>query len=348
MNQSLISIIVPVYNVERYLEQCVNSVLAQTYTNFELILVNDGSTDTSGELCEQIKLSDARIKVFHKKNGGLSSARNHGIVKSKGVYVIFLDSDDYWAEAQALEHLINVAKKTKADVVRGEYKEVSEDGKEIYSPTIDKELLLLEGRCLNNETFARKILSRGHFSWLFLIKKSEIADIRFNEEQKFQEDIEFNIRFFSVPRNCVYTSLRFYAYRKRDNSIMSTPKVDNLKYSFLLSDTWHHYEELIHNDRGLQQFYRYNSIMMYYWTLNTLSTDNYFNNRESIIKDLSLKKRQKEVSCWARSNNQHYPFLIYVAPNLGVRWLRLHNKIKGYILAQGSRCKAFIKHLIKR
>lgn len=347
-NDILVSIIVPIYNVEHYLVDCLNSVLTQTYRNYEILLVDDGSTDGSLNVCYRFQNQDSRIKVFSKTNGGLSSARNYGINKSKGDYVIFLDSDDYWTEAQALEHLINVAKKTKADVVRGEYKEVSEDGKEIYSPTIDNELLLLEGRCLNNETFARKILSRGHFSWLFLIKKSEIADIRFNEEQKFQEDIEFNIRFFSVPRSCAYTSLRFYAYRKRDNSIMSTPKVDNLKYSFLLSDTWHHYEEQIHNDSGLQQFYRYNSIMMYYWTLNTLSTDNYFNNRESIIKDLSLKKRQKEISCWARSNNQHYPFLIYVAPDLGVRWLRLHNKIKGYILAQGSRCKAFIKHLIKR
>ncbi len=94
MNNSFISIIVPVYNVENYIRECLDSILSQTISNFELILVDDGSTDNSGKICEEYQEKDARIKVFHKENGGLSSARNKGIDEAKGEYFCFVDSDD--------------------------------------------------------------------------------------------------------------------------------------------------------------------------------------------------------------------------------------------------------------
>ena len=90
-----ISIIVPVYNVEKYLKRCIDSILNQSFTDFELILVDDGSTDNSGEIIDEYAIKDERIKVIHKENGGLSSARNVGIEYSKGNYIAFVDSDDY-------------------------------------------------------------------------------------------------------------------------------------------------------------------------------------------------------------------------------------------------------------
>ena len=90
-----ISVIVPVYNVENYLEKCVESILKQTYTNLEILLVNDGSTDTSGELCDQLAQRDQRIRVIHKENGGLSDARNRGIKEASSNLIGFIDSDDY-------------------------------------------------------------------------------------------------------------------------------------------------------------------------------------------------------------------------------------------------------------
>ena len=342
----LVSIIIPVYNVEEYLEDCLKSVVEQTFLDKEVILIDDGSTDSSCIICDNYSKKYSYIRTIHKENGGLSSARNRGIGEAQGEWIIFLDSDDYWIDSRALEHLINVAKKTKADVVRGEYKEVDENGKDLFSPNINREQLSLEGKCLNNKTFARKILSRGHFSWLLLIKKSQLGDIKFNEEQKFQEDIDFNIRFFSVPRNCVYTTFKFYAYRKRANSIMSTPKIENLKFSFLLSDTWHFFADKICNDKGLRSFYIYNSIMMYHWTLETLASDIYFNNRSSIIKDFALEERQKMVLGWARNDAQYYPFSVYITPIISVRILRYVTKAKGYIFTIGSRCKTFIKRII--
>ncbi|MBO5396700.1 MAG: glycosyltransferase [Clostridia bacterium] len=115
-NLPLISVIIPVYNVEKYLEECVNSVLAQTYKNIEIILVDDGSTDSSGKLCDSFAENHSNIKVFHKENGGQSTARNMGLEKAQGKYIYFLDSDDIIVP-DALEKLCAVAEADCADVV---------------------------------------------------------------------------------------------------------------------------------------------------------------------------------------------------------------------------------------
>ena len=102
-----LSIIIPVYNVEQYLQNCVQSVITQTYQDLQVILVNDGSTDSSGILCDQLAQQDSRIQVVHKENGGLSDARNAGLRVATGEYVLFLDSDDYYADNHVLDALVN-------------------------------------------------------------------------------------------------------------------------------------------------------------------------------------------------------------------------------------------------
>ena len=116
----LVSVIVPVYNVQDYLAECINSIIRQNYTHFELLLVDDGSTDNSGMLCEQYRKKDNRIKVIHKKNGGLSDARNYGIDKALGEYLTFIDSDDYVSEIY-LNALVNTAIHNNADIVQVEF-----------------------------------------------------------------------------------------------------------------------------------------------------------------------------------------------------------------------------------
>lgn len=105
-----VSVIIPVYNTEAYIHECVDSVIKQTYQNIEVILIDDGSQDNSPAICDSYATCDQRIKVIHKENGGLSDARNRGIDEASGNYVIFLDSDDYWATPSSLEELVNVAK----------------------------------------------------------------------------------------------------------------------------------------------------------------------------------------------------------------------------------------------
>ena len=120
---SLVSIIVPVYNVEPYIETCIQSLIRQTMGNIEVILVDDGSTDRSGELCDQYAEADERIRVIHKQNGGLSSARNAGISAAKGEYLLFVDSDDY-VSASLVEKTVSCAEQNQADVVVFDYQEI--------------------------------------------------------------------------------------------------------------------------------------------------------------------------------------------------------------------------------
>ena len=113
--EELISVIVPIYNVEKYLNKCIESIINQSYSNLEIILVDDGSKDSSGIMCDSYILKDKRIKVIHKENGGLSDARNVGIDKAKGEYIVFIDSDD-WIDEKMIEILYNIIKKNNSDI----------------------------------------------------------------------------------------------------------------------------------------------------------------------------------------------------------------------------------------
>lgn len=117
---SVVSIIIPIYNIEKVLPYCINSVLAQTFTNWELILVDDGSKDASGHICDEYAAKDNRIRVFHKKNGGVCSARNAGVAVASGEWVMYLDGDD-WIEPDMLESLLRKGEDTGADIVMGDF-----------------------------------------------------------------------------------------------------------------------------------------------------------------------------------------------------------------------------------
>lgn len=122
----MVSIIVPVYNAEKYLANTLDSIIRQSYKNFELLLINDGSTDKSKAICDKFALKDRRIKVLDKNNGGVSSARNYGLSVAEGEYVIFIDSDDYLT-ADMLETLVNDIESTKSDVAICGFWHVTED-----------------------------------------------------------------------------------------------------------------------------------------------------------------------------------------------------------------------------
>ena len=129
MDSTMISVIVPVYNVEPYLRKCLDSIVNQTYRDFEILIIDDGSTDGSGRICDEYAEKDSRIKVFHTENRGLSCARNLGLAEAKGEWIGFVDSDD-WIEPDMYEVLIRRAEETGADVVEcSHYKEL--DGKTI-------------------------------------------------------------------------------------------------------------------------------------------------------------------------------------------------------------------------
>lgn len=140
-----ISVIVPVYKVEKYIHKCVDSILAQTFTDFELWLVDDGSPDHCGAICDEYAQIDARVKVIHKKNGGLSDARNTALDVMNGKYIFFVDSDD-WISEDALEIMYSALERTGAKVATGNIVSVREDGTEqvLYSPVQDETVLIGE------------------------------------------------------------------------------------------------------------------------------------------------------------------------------------------------------------
>ena len=156
--QQLVSVIVPVYNVENYLRKCLDSVINQSYGNLEILLIDDGSTDTSGELCEEYAEKDSRVKIFHKENGGLSSARNMGLDYALGKYITFVDSDDYLAE-DAIESLVASLEKYQADISIGQLENadkkdavIDKRRKKFYEETVLSSEQAMMELCLNRMT----------------------------------------------------------------------------------------------------------------------------------------------------------------------------------------------------
>lgn len=325
-NSSLISIILPVYNVASYIGECISSVYRQNYTQWELILIDDGSTDGSSKLCDLYAQDNKKVRVYHKINGGVSSARNYGIEKASGKYVIFMDPDDYWIHDNCLRQFVSIAEEYQADIVRGEYKEVDERGEEILIKDISyKENK--RNRILSSAEFYASVVNGENFPWLFFYNKKVFdSNIRFDEQRSFEEDAELNIRLFCKEWRCVYFPEIFYAYRKRANSAVATFNIANLKDSFLLSDVFEEYSHIA-SDKLLKDVYRHNAVMMYYWTLVTIAEDPYYDQRKEIISRLGLVQLRKKILHWAHKYKVFKKSYIFnvLHPNLAILLFRFRN-----------------------
>ena len=274
-----LSFIVPVYNVEQYLRKCVESLVNQDYSDYEIILVDDGSTDGSGELCDEIvrandgmSCADALnephtlnygkpiIKVLHQKNAGLSAARNTGIKAAKGEYICFVDSDDYWEE-NVLGGLMEQVEREKLDVLRFDYQNVrikNEMEYEVYEPNktpryIDKKKEIVDG-----QTYLNTRMGYACYAVMFIIRRSLLVygvkckvygeDCLFTEEIHF-EDVEWLPRMMMRAKRVNSTTTVVYNYLVRQGSITKTQgdkdKVRrNIDDSLLIIDRYRQYREL--------------------------------------------------------------------------------------------------------
>lgn len=176
-----LSVIIPVYNAEQTLRECVDSVLAQDYTDFELILVDDGSKDSSLRMCEEFTLSDSRVKVIHKKNGGVSSARNRGIEEAQGEWIGFIDADDYIAPSYFSELPL-----LRGDIIIGSYKN-------IVNGEVEEAFEVLSCKAFDLKSFLKTNLHSSilRTPWAKFYRRSIIGDIRFPEDMKVGEDACF-------------------------------------------------------------------------------------------------------------------------------------------------------------
>lgn len=215
-----ISIIVPVYNVKKYIRRCVESLIKQTYENIEIILVDDGSNDGSEVLCDQLSREDNRIIVFHKENGGLSEARNYGIVRCSGEYVLLVDSDDY-IEKQTCSETLKIALDTGADMVAFREKKVYEGvgSKQIEDKYIEtKRVKVLSGK----EAGVKYLYGDGlqHSAWSKLYKRWLFDKVMFPKGMLAEDFATTYLYIYYCEKIALYDR-RLYFYNIRENSIMT-------------------------------------------------------------------------------------------------------------------------------
>lgn len=212
-----ISVIVPVYNTDKYLHKCVDSILNQTFTDFELLLINDGSKDCSGEICDEYAQKDSRVRVFHKANGGVSSARNLGLDNAIGEYILFIDGDD-WIEQTMCEELYNKAVKENAEIVYSDFKMIFEDNEEYY-PTAKYSP--------DKIGVVKNFISSVWTCLVIMIAKRElylVNNLKSPTHLSYCEDFWLSVRLFHYSKKIAKINKAFYNYYR----INTASRINNL------------------------------------------------------------------------------------------------------------------------
>ena len=213
--EDLISIIIPVYNAEKYILECVESIEKQTYQNFEIILVDDGSTDQSGKICDQIIQENDKVHCFHINNGGASCARNFGLLQANGKYITFVDADDT-VENQYLECMINDMKNKDVDIVVSGLKFCNFEGEVDFVQRYEEKLY-------ENRYILKEFLKKGTFHWgpyAKLYKREVLENVKFPENYRIAEDMFFLYTACKNAKTMWANEKAFYNYMKRENSAM--------------------------------------------------------------------------------------------------------------------------------
>lgn len=242
------SIILPIYKVENYLRPCVDSILNQSYKDFEIILVDDGSPDSCPQICDDYALRDNRVKVIHKPNGGQADARNVGLEAASGDYICYVDSDDYLADNNVLQLL---ADKTKSnpDIVHYKFKEWLEYNGHISECRFDY-IVPTEGRSLA-EIYCDLIDKDAYYNsaWSKIVRRKLLIDnnIRF-EKGIVGEDNEWYYHVVMIATSLVLVDEPLYIYRRRQGSTTTTVTRKNLLDQLYVLDKWENILKLVPND----------------------------------------------------------------------------------------------------
>ncbi|WP_286150954.1 glycosyltransferase family 2 protein [Bacteroides acidifaciens] len=225
-NFPIVSVIVPIYNVENYLDECIHSIISQTYKYLDIILVDDESPDNSPEMCDDYATHDSRIRVIHKKNGGLGYARNSGLDIAKGEYVMFVDSDDYLIET-AVETLVKYAHEYDAQFVKAAFKKVDDSKNILFEKTqqfkiFDKTLIEYElrPRMLGSSPTKSDSIEMSVWATLYRMDTIKTTNIRFDSERVIvSEDMPFNLSYLSYCDTALMIDKVIYCYRYNTNSL---------------------------------------------------------------------------------------------------------------------------------
>ena len=326
------SIIVPVYNSERYIDECIKGVLKQSYDAWELLLIDDGSDDNSYAVCNKYGSHDSRILAISKENSGVSRTRNLGLDMSKGEYIIFLDSDDYWQDVDFLKTFVELAENNSLDVVRGEYEEVDCDRSFLARSKYISSRKYYDGKIIDSTKFYSEIIKKEYFSVLCLYRKNVFDDLRFNINKVFLEDAEFYLDLCLKELACMYVQIFFYAYRKHSESV-SVKDVPN-KFRNALDFTLVCFNKSFKaNDSLLSLSYRIDGVQNYLFDLQVIGeSDASYNEIQQLYishKILSIREHVKERIIGDRLYRYIYALL---SLNIIVYYYRYILKIKLYII----------------
>lgn len=213
--KALVSIIIPIYNVEKYLEKCIKSIINQTYRNLEIILINDGSTDESAKICEEYKKLDNRIEFINKKNGGAASAKNEGLKMATGDYITFVDSDDF-IEPDMIEYMVNTIKKYNSDIVQCSFTNLYKNTEKIKQDTIVEQKI-------SSKDFLALFLTKWDSSlfWNKLFKREIIENVFFKEGRCIDDEF-FTYKCVINSKSIVTSNKIVYNYRMRKSGLMKS------------------------------------------------------------------------------------------------------------------------------
>jgi glycosyltransferase involved in cell wall biosynthesis len=284
-----LSVIVPIYKVEQYLCKCVDSLLNQDLSEeeYEIILVDDGSPDRCGAICEDYAINHPNVKVIHRKNGGLSSARNSGIEVARGQYVQFVDSDDY-LEHNVLKTLVDKMDADKVDVLRFNYQNVNERY-EFFEPNkVSKPFVDYRDEICSGLSFLTERLGFGCYAWQFMIQRELLDNCRFQEGIYF-EDTEWTPRLLHKASCVTSTDLIVYNYLMREGSI--TQSVDEKKKRKVLDDKLRLIDSMNEQKQAVDDK-RWFEGMVAQIVLSVLGyvSEHYYDESAAICKSLKLKK----------------------------------------------------------
>lgn len=296
-----ISVIIPIYNVERYLRQCIDSILAQTFTDFELLLIDDGSPDGCPAICDEYAEKDARIRVFHKPNGGVTSARNKGLDNARGNWIIYIDGDD-WIEPTYVEELYNAAINNEADIAICAFRFVYEDGSSVIEhPTIWDD---------NKQASLNRYIASIWTTACGSIQKSSLYKDNGVQSPKgltFCEDFHLMVRLCYFANKVVSINRPLYNYRQRSSSIVHS----------LNDKTWRDelstYLEILDFFRNQGELETYKKVMAW----RTLKTSN------GMTLDLSRFDEFKKYNPDKKDYIWDCPFIEFKLKILA--WLITHN-----------------------
>lgn len=276
----LITIIVPVYNVEKYLKQCINSIINQSYKNLEIILVDDGSKDNSGKICDEYAKQDNRIKVYHKENGGLSDARNYGMQFANGKYMTFIDSDDIVSK-NMIEVLFNNLYKYDAQISECDYfRFFDEDELPIEKDLYNKDVKISDAKkeCEDLLHIKKRCMVCGR---LFLTSLWD--NIRF-PKGKYFEDQSTYYKVLLKTDKIVETSLKLYFYRRNPLSIVSTMNINKAKDFIDATDEM--------SDAIINKYY---DLKIYSNTIKVI-------NRVTVMTSINKKEYKKNINYYNELN----------------------------------------------